>query len=137
VRFEAHHLIRALKLASDPGSALPSCKVPQESQIGGAPEDSLATRAWHARLPDTKELTLYMWEPNYFWNPQPDASQDLRNHEMRTCNIRNEVISQRFRLVRKCAAAYRNATYSFLGKRATEEDGDPEIGIGAFLCVLR
>jgi len=98
---------RALKLASDPGSALPSCKVPQEFQIGGAPDDSLATRAWHERLPDTKELTLYMWEPNFFGTPQPDASQDLRNHEMRTCNIRNEVISQRFPLVRKYAAGYR------------------------------
>ena len=98
---------RALKLASDPGSALPSCKVTQEFQTGSAPDDSLATRAWHERLPDTKELTLYMWEPNFFGTPQPDASQDLRNHEMRTCNIRNEVISQRFPLVRKYAAGYR------------------------------
>jgi hypothetical protein len=88
--------------------------------MGSAPDDSLATRAWHERLPDTKELTLYMWQPNCFWKPQPDASQDLHNREIRTCNIRNEVISQPFLLGRKWAPGYRKGgAYSFLARRAT------------------
>jgi len=107
MRFVAYSLNGAPKLAGDPRSALPTREGPQQFEISSAPDDSLATRAWHERLPDTKELTLYMWEPNFFGTPQPDASQDLRNHEMRTCNIRNEVISQRFPLVRKYAAGYR------------------------------
>ena len=78
VRFEAHRLNRALELAGDPHSALPSREDPQQFQISSAPDNSLAARAWHVWLPDTKEPTLYMLQFNKASAATGRSPQDFR-----------------------------------------------------------
>ena len=62
VRFEASRLNGAPELAGDPRSALPAREGPQQFQISSTPDDSLTTRAWHERLPNTEESTVYLLE---------------------------------------------------------------------------
>ena len=60
VRFEAYRLNGTPELAGDSRSALPSREGPQKFQVSSTPDDSLTTRAWHERLPNIEEATVYM-----------------------------------------------------------------------------